>query len=115
MEEIRNAKITSVSLGYEDHGCLTCWLSLDYGSTCQAFGGYTIDQYNTDTQHREGSKWGCEFIKRVIDTVGVRSWESLNGQHIRVKIGACYIEAIGHIIEDKWFNPKIDLKYLETK
>ena len=114
MKEIRNAKIISVSLEYEDHGCLTCWLKLDYGSTVQSFGGYSLDQYNTDTQLREGSKWGCEFIKRIMDTVGVKSWESLKGQYIRVKIGACYIESIGHIIEDKWFNPKTDLKYLET-
>lgn len=114
MNEIKNARIESVSLGIEDHGHLTCFLNLDYGNgTHQSFGGYSLDEPTFDEEHnfinRVGSAYGMQFIKSVIDTVGCSSWEKLQGNYIRVEIEDWYIVAIGNIIKDVWFNPKKDL------
>ena len=55
---------------------------------------------------REGSKFGMMFIQKVIDTVGVKSWEDLQGKNVRVKSSHTEVTSIGHILEDKWFTPK---------
>jgi hypothetical protein len=92
--EIKNAKIESTMLGFEDHGIFTCFLQLDYGGGGQGFGGYTL-----------GGKYGSDFIKAILETVGVNEWEKLPGKHIRVKAERTKIHEIGNIIIDKWFNP----------
>jgi hypothetical protein len=99
---IHNAVIRSVSIDIEDHGMLTAWVNLDYGDSCQGFGGYALDC---------GSSCG-KFVRKTLETVGVDSWEALKGQTIRVRRGnKCndLVEAIGHIIKDKWFEPKKEL------
>lgn len=95
--EIQNAKITDTMLGYEDHGIFTCMLYLDYGGSCQGFGGYQLGKEYTD-----------KHIQGIMKAVGVDKWEKLKGQMVRVKRDPGYggkILAVGHILEDKWFNP----------
>ena len=70
---IKNAKIDKTKLGLEE-GWFTCWLYLNYGSSCQGFGGYGL-----------GDKWGISFIEEVLKVVGVDSWEELPGKYIRVE------------------------------
>jgi hypothetical protein len=108
-----NAQITSTSLGYEDHGILTCWLQLKYGSGGQGFGGYGLDgpplvRFGND---REPSVHCGFWIARILDTVGVEKWEDLKGKHIRVAKADEWglIDGIGHITEDKWFHPKSEI------
>lgn len=113
--ETKNARIESTMLGYEDHGILTCYLHLTFGGCRQGFGGYSMDAPNghRDANHRRiGTAYGMEFIARILETVGVTKWEDLKGKHIRVRGDMSSIEAIGHIIEDKWFAPKTDLAEL---
>lgn len=106
---ILNAKISSTHFGYEDHNILTCWLNLDFGSSGQGFGGYSLDSYDKSQEKRIGTAFGLEFIANIIDVVGVQSWEELKGQLIRVKKEDEFgrILSIGHIIEDKWFDPEL--------
>lgn len=110
MMEIRNAKIEEVSLGYEVHGILTCYLFLDYGSSSQSFGGYALDIWHKEAGERFGTAYGMEFVRSILDVVGVEKWEDLKGKNIRVKSESRKIHAIGHIIKDKWFEPEKDLK-----
>jgi hypothetical protein len=100
---IKNAKIDKTKLGFEDGSqWFTCWLYLDYGdSTHQGFGGYGL-----------GPKWGVQFIKELMKTVGVEEWENLVGKYIRVEVAESKrmgfgheIIKIGHITEDKWLCP----------
>lgn len=119
--KIVNAKIDGTMLGVEDHGIMTCYLHLDYGDGGhQAFGGYSMDTPIkaktgcTDGMGRVGTAFGCELVKRIIETVGAAKWEDLKGYYIRVKyndpngpmIGdfSEKILAIGHIIEDRWLS-----------
>lgn len=103
MSEIRKAKIESTMLGFEDHGIMTAFLHTMSGSCGQGFGGYSLN-----------GKWGMEFIKAILKTLEVDSWEQLEGKHCRVDVEYNQINGIGHIIKDKWFYPKKDLKKFES-
>lgn len=105
----KNAVIKSTHLGVEDHGILTCYLHLDYGGSGQGFGGYSLDTPVKDDKgkflHRVGTAFGMEFINQVLKTLGASSWEELPGTHCRVIASFSHVEAIGHILEDRWFYP----------
>ena len=94
MDEIKNAKISGTVLGFEDHGILTCMLYLDYGGTHQGFGGYSLKHY------------GVDFIAQILRVVGVERWEDLIGKHVRVFANHDKVKSIGHIIEDRWYQPE---------
>ena len=116
-----NARITATMLGIEDHGILTGMLYLDYGGGFQSFGGYSFDEPIFDPpgegtssvrgefKGRRGCAFGMEWIRRFLDTLRLEKWEALPGTYVRVRredeFGGT-IEAIGHITEDRWFDPK---------
>lgn len=105
MREIRNAKISGTMLGFEDHGIMTAMINTMSRSLGQGFGGYCL-----------GGKWGMEFIKAVLKTLDVEKWEQLKGTHCRVDADYSKIYRIGHIIDNKWFDPEKDLAiYIEKK
>lgn len=116
---IKNARIKSTHLGREDHGIMTCYLHLEYEGAGQGFGGYALDNPVKDEDgkflRREGRAYGMEFICAILRTLEVDSWEKLPGTHLRVDADFHEIKAIGHIIKEKWFNPKVDLTALVTK
>ena len=103
--EIRNAKIESTFLGYEDHGIFTVFLNLRWSGAGQGFGGYALDQYVGTPGPRRGTGAGLSFIMRCCDVVGVKSWEELPGKFIRIDHDHSKIYRIGHITDDKWFDP----------
>lgn len=99
--EIKNAVIASVSLTKEDHGMLVANLTLDYGGSGQGFGNRCLYNPNFPTDD-----WAGFYLWRVMETVGVDSWEKLQGRPVRVLAHHGLVSAIGHYIEDKWFNPE---------
>lgn len=110
--EIRNAIITKAYLTTEDHGVLSGWLSLDYGGSGQGFGGHVL-AVNPDSPHWPGKANYCGvWITRVLECAGVTKWDQLVGKTIRVRCCHHKIEAIGHIIKDKWFFPEREFKDL---
>lgn len=112
MGKIQNAKISNVSLGLEDHGIFTCFLSLELGgSSVIGFGGYALDSYEKDDKKRKDTSGiGLEFIRTILDTVGVEKWEDLKGKYIAVELEDDYagpVVGIRNVLEeDKWFRPK---------
>lgn len=96
MRTIKNAKIKSTFLGYEDHGIPTFFINLDYGGGGQSYGGYDLRYY------------GIEIILEILKTLKADSWENLP-DIIRVDSDYEKIYRIGHIIEDQWLDVK-DLK-----
>jgi len=110
--EIKNARIESTSLGTEDHGIMTYTLYLDYGGSCQGFGGFALDDPPLKgKKDRIGVAYGIESVMRILRVVGVEKWEDLPGRYIRVKSkeGGGWnseISSIGNILEDEWFDPK---------
>lgn len=106
--EIKNAKITSTMLGREDHGIMTFMIFVDiscHGGSC-GIGGYALDQYDSTLRTRVYSPKSMEIISKILEVVGVDSWEDLKGKYIRVKDeGWCStINEIGNLMDDKWFN-----------
>jgi hypothetical protein len=67
------AKITSTMLGFEDHGILTGFLTVDYGGASQSIGGYDLRAVST-----------CVYLQRTLQACGVDSWERLKGRTIYV-------------------------------
>lgn len=120
MKEIRNALIESTMLGWEDHGILTCWLTLDYSGAGQGFGGWGLDEPKFENDNRNGkflgrfgTNFGMQFVASIMKAVGAESWEKLKGMHCRVDIGEDgRIARIGHFLKDQWFDPKeLQLKH----
>lgn len=111
-KEIKNARIGSTMLGVEDHGILTAFLYLDYDSSSQGFGGYSLDGFNKELDKRVGSAYGMEFIKRVLNVLEVDNWENLKGKYCRADSEHYKVHGIGHITKDQWFYPEKDLKFL---
>lgn len=104
--DIRNAVIKSVTLSTADHGCLSGWLHLDYGSEAQGFGGYML--YSPTKHLGTAGLW----IWRILQTLEVSTWEDLPGKPLRVKASHSGVESIGHLLKDQWFNPREEFKAL---
>lgn len=109
MNEIKNAKIKATKLGKEDHGILTFSITLEIagGSGC-CYGGFALDDYNSDLKERIPTQRGFEAVTEVLKTVGVENWEDLKGKYIRVEdpgLGRI-LDKIGNLMEDKWFSLK---------
>lgn len=104
MSEIRNFKISATHLGYESHGIFTAYLTLQSAVFGISVGGYALDEFID--KKRIITKKGAELIPRILDVVGVETWEQLAGQYIRVEdngIGES-ISKIGNLIEDNWLD-----------
>lgn len=100
--EIKNAVIRGVQI--ENERGLSAWLTLDYGGSGQGFGGYML---------RGGkANYGGHFIARCLDIGGVDEWSKLVGKAVRVRVDDGLIKAVGHIIEDDWFDPKAEFDKL---
>ena len=105
--EIKNAQITKTMLGREDHGILTfmIFVKFDKAVSC-GIGGYALDEYDSETKTRVFRAESMESISKILETVGVDTWEQLTGKYIRIKDNGwgSMIDEIGNLMEDKWFN-----------
>jgi hypothetical protein len=112
MEE-KNAIIESATLTTEDHGCLSSWIVLDYGGSCQGFGGYSLYLPQGFSHHEKGAGYAGHWIYRVMAIAGVGKWDQLVGKTVRVRAEHDKVHAIGHIVKDDWFCPSDDFKQAE--
>jgi hypothetical protein len=102
--EIKNAKINSTMLGYEDHGIFSFYLNLDYDGSGQSAGGYALDSYIKEKDKRIGTVLGMQLIIEILKTLDIESWEKLKGTYIRVKADYSKVYAIGNLLKDKWLD-----------
>lgn len=104
--EIRNAKITSTMLGREDHGIMTFMIFIEFGACCCGVGGYALDGHDRETKTRVFSAKSMEVVSKILEVVGVDTWEKLPNKYIRIKVNGwgSTIDEIGNLMEDKWFN-----------
>ena len=101
---IQNAIIKNTFLGF-DYPVFTFELSLGIqdGTGC-CFGGYALDEFVQTKNKRVIQSKGAEAIQRIIEVVGVDSWEELKGKYIRVETKGLSspIKKIGNIMKDEW-------------
>ena len=114
MIETVNATITNADITTADRGFLDCWITLDYGGTCQGFGGYILYLPESFEHHNKMSVAG-HFIFRIMEIAGVTDWKELVRKNIRVRKEWSKIHAIGHIIKDDWFNPEECFEQVEKQ
>ncbi len=112
--ETKNAVIESARITNDDHGLLSAWLTLDYGGSGQGFGGYSLYLPDSFTHSKKQANYAGHFIWRVMEIAGVTEWSQLAGKTIRVMARHDSIEAIGHIVKENWFNPKVEFEKLKT-
>jgi hypothetical protein len=94
--EIRNVQITKTFLGIEGHGMTTAILTTDSGCSVQGFGTHDLNY----------AGYGIGYIEEILKVFGVEKWEDIVGKYARVKSRDGLLVAIGHIIEDRWFEPQ---------
>lgn len=104
--EVVNCKIAATQLGF-DGGVMLGTLQLQAKGFGVAFSGHVI-HVPAQTQEQEDwqTSFGMDYITRVLQTVGVRLWEELPGQAIRLMREGNQVVAIGHLIEEVWFYPR---------
>lgn len=103
--DIVNARITDTFLGIEGHGIFTLSINIEMAGCECRIGNYCLSYTENGKVHYEAKN--SEAICRVLDVVGVDSWEKLKGQYIRVeKNGRGGIHTIGNLMKDEWFNLK---------
>ena len=108
--EVKNARIEYTRIT-RNHGCLTAWVCLDYGGSGQGFGGWVLDgPWDSATKERRANANAGLFVARVMDVVGVESWEELAGKSCRVRASHTKVEAIGHYLRNVWFVPHAELE-----
>lgn len=74
---IKNATIKSTTLGREDHGIMTFFITIQgEKGTCVAIGGYALDEYDLNTDTRIFKSESMEIISKILEVVGVDSWEN---------------------------------------
>lgn len=96
MNEIRNAKITNVFFGIEDHNCVTLIIDCEGCDWGCSYGGYSLG-IEID---------GIEAVKKLLETFKIYDLYELKGKLIRCDIRDNRIYAIGDIIENRWFSFK---------
>jgi len=117
MLKIENAEIASTMLGNEDHGIFTCYVTVISDGWGCGFGGYALDAYHADKKRRIGTAYGLEFIKRILETLEIETWEKLKGTPVRVETEGYGggIKRLGHFRKDRWFDPKALLEELKDE
>lgn len=81
------ATIKSTTLGYEDHGILSAWLMCEWPGSGIGVGGYCLDQpkdRDGKDYSRAGTAYGLDHLIRLMETVGVSTWEALRGAKVIV-------------------------------
>lgn len=110
---IKNAVITAATISNEDYGCLSVWLTLDYGGTGQGFGGFNLGNKTLKEFSKEGGNACGWFLNRCMAVADVTKWDDMVGKTIRVSSSHEKVDAIGHILKDDWFNPSKDFAGVE--
>ena len=108
MSKIVNAQIDETFFGREEHGILTCYLYLKGNGFGVGLGGRVLDGYDKSKKKRVATQEGFEFIDRIMTVVGVKKWEDLVGEYVRIEVPEAgfgsKITKVGNLIKDDWLD-----------
>lgn len=106
---IKNARIAATMLGREDHGIMSFAIYIEFDSgMCCGIGNYELDEWDPKVKARVSKSKSIEVISKILDVVGVKTWEDLPGKYIRFEDNGfeTFVTKIGNIMEDKWLDFK---------
>ena len=103
---VTNAIISGYNFS-TDSGVLTIDVMLKYRSAGQGFGGYAL---YLPPNYKNGGDCCGRFIWRLMQVAEVGDLKHIVGRAIRVKHTSNEVKAIGHIVNDDWFIPDVELK-----
>lgn len=89
-----NARVKSARLYLCDHGVWTSTIHLEAEGCSQGYGGYRMHE----------GPWMALWVRGICETLGVDDWAKVAGSYVRVRRDGPKILAIGHIVEDRWFD-----------
>lgn len=113
-EEVLNAIVKSMDVGFEDHGILTVFLTFEIPGGEHGFGLYNLG--GSKSRHLSQKNVLGEFVQRVLHAVDVCSMSKAPGKCVRIRRKDRIIVAIGHIMhDDRWFSPSDELCQPEWK
>jgi hypothetical protein len=119
---VTNAIIESASIVIERGFILSGWVHLDFGGTCQGFGGFALggigDQKVSLAQHGCQPNLAAEWLVGVLRASGVEKLSDCAGKVVRVGKDDEWgkVRAIGHAVKsDRWFNPEAAFSALEAR
>ena len=103
--EVCNELIRSTTLGVEDHGIFSSYVSVDFEGSSQGFGGYVLDGVPIPTgSGRQPNVMLAQWVQRICELYG-KDWEKLPGTPVRILKTDEFnskILAIGNFIKDRW-------------
>jgi hypothetical protein len=108
--QVKNAIIKSSS--FDTERGLSAWLQLDYGGTCQGFGGYLLYAPKGWAAHNNPVPCCGHFVYRCFQIAEVDDWSKLPGRTIRALTSWGKCKAIGHIVKEDWFDPSEEFEEL---
>lgn len=111
---VENAIIEKARITRADRGTLSAWLHLKFNGAGQGFGGFTLYLPKDSTHHAGQANYAGHFIYRCLEIADVMDWEQLQGKTVRVRHTWSAILAIGHIVDDKWFDPREEFAALKA-
>lgn len=100
-----NAVIRYTTLGVEDHGIFSSYVSVDFEGGSQGFGGFALDgQPLLRGSGRKPNVLLAQWVQRICELYD-KDWEKLPGTSVRLLKENDFnsrIKAIGHFIKDRW-------------
>ena len=113
--EVINARIVNTQLGW-DGPTMNSSIQLKAANLGVNFGGYILHaDAQSMEQEDQQTAFGISYIGRVLNTVGVATWEALNGQACRIAIQGNQILGIGNLIDEVWFYPREFGEYFQKR
>ena len=96
MDTIKNAKIKYSFLGIDDSNIPLFYLGFEYKEK----------QEWKNVSTNKVTFLDVTFIKELLSTLEVRSWEELPRKFARIKIKDGKVVAVGNLLEEKWVEVK---------
>lgn len=83
---VATVESTYLGIGEQSRGVFSYMLHMRWDSSGIGAGGYTLDTPEKDEDDkflgRIGTAFGADHIMRILETVGVDSWEKIKGQRV---------------------------------
>lgn len=104
--KIINMIVRNANISMKECGAVELLMTIEGAGYVCIYGGYVIGHGYLGAKDFSGSDMGMESILRIMDVVGVETFNDIKGKYIRAAfkgLGSS-VKIIGNILEDKWFD-----------